>query len=73
VSIQGMGYGIGYLLGTIYHLGPPDYEDKYLKRQRKLRKADAIFNKRMESLYGDAWEKIRDKRVAANTNRMLGR
>ena len=73
MSISGMGYGIGYLLGTIYHLGPPDYEDKYLKRQRKLKKADAVFNKRMESLYGDAWEKIRDKRVAANMNRMLGR
>jgi len=73
MSIQGMGYGIGYLLGTIYHLGPPDYEDKYLKLQRKLKKSDAIFNKRMESLYGDAWEKIRDKRVAANMNRMLGR
>ena len=73
MSISGMGYGIGYRLGTIYHLGPPDYEDKYLKRQRKLKKADAVFNKRMESLYGDAWEKIRDKRVAANMNRMLGR
>ena len=73
MSIQGMGYGIGYLLGTIYHLGPPDYEDKYLKLQRKLKKSDAIFNKRMESLYGDAWEKIRAKRNAANMNMMLGR
>ena len=73
MSIQGMGYGIGYILGTIYHLGTPDYEDKYLKKQRKLKKADAIYNKRMESLYGDAWEKIRAKRNAANMNMMLGR
>jgi len=44
-----------------------------LKKQRKLRKADAIYNRRMESLYGDAWEKIRAKRNSANMNMMLGR
>ena len=71
MSIQGMGYGIGYILGTLYHLGPPDYEDKYLKRRRKLKKADAVFNKRMESLYGDAWEKIKAKRHEASMREMF--
>ena len=73
MSLAGAGRGIGYILGSLYHLGPPDNEDKYVKMARKAKKKEAIFNNRMESLYGDAWEKIRDKRVAANMDRMLGR
>jgi len=73
MSIQGIGYGIGYILGTIYHLGPPDYTPDYEKYAIKQKRKEKIFNKRMESLYGDAWEKIRAKSVAANMDRMLGK
>lgn len=71
MSIQGMGYGIGYILGTLYPSLTPDYEDKYLKLQRKLKKKDAIFDKRMETLYGDAWEKIKAKRHEASMREMF--
>ena len=73
MSLAGAGRGIGYILGTLYHLGSPDNTPDHEKYYKKQVRKEKIFNKRMESLYGDAWEKIRDKRVVANHNRMIGR
>ena len=74
MSIQGMGYCIGYILGTICHMGPPDYTPDYEKYAIKQKRKDKICDRRMESLYSkEVWEIIKNKRVAANIDRMLGR
>jgi len=74
MSFSKMGYGIGYILGSLYHLGPPDYTPDYEKYAIKQQNKEKIFNKRMESLYGkEVWKMIRDKRIKGNMDRMFGK
>jgi len=71
MNLNGVGRGIGCILGTLYHLGPPDDTPEYEKHYKKQIRKEKIFNKRMESLYGDAWEKIKAKRQEASRKEMF--
>ena len=71
VNLNGVGRGIGCILGTLYHLGPPDERPEYEKYAAKQRRKDAIYNKRMESLYGDTWDKIKAARRSDSMKEMF--